>query len=66
MIRNKIDMLFAKYDQDGTGFLGQQEFLASFNELCHDLNMPPPQSFDQVMNIAQSIDTNFDGRISKM
>ena len=31
-----------------------------------DLNMPPPQSQEQLFDIARQIDTNFDGRISKI
>ena len=34
--------------------------------LCQKLNMPPPQSYDEFINIAKSIDTNYDGKISKM
>ena len=66
MLRNKIDGIFARYDQTGSGFLEEHEFANFFGELCMELNIPPPQSYDDIINIAREIDTDYDCRISKM
>ena len=65
MLIGKIENIFARYDPNGTGHLEQNEFFAFFNELCVEMNVPPPQSYEAILNVAREVDTNYDGRISK-
>ena len=58
-------MVFQKYDQNGTGQLDAGEFYPAYQELCRLTGQSAPQSFEQVQQIAQQTDKDFDGRISK-
>lgn len=66
LLKSKIDEIFSRYDKDNTGNLEQAEFQGFFDELCHLLNRPSPTDYNQFVEAAKSIDSNYDGRISKM
>lgn len=65
-LRSFIDQIFAKYDRDGRGTLEENEFAPAIGEICQLAHMPPPSSYQQFIQIAREIDSNYDGRISKM
>lgn len=64
-LKNSIDQIFYKYDKDKTNFLNEKEFGACVGELCRMLNWPQPKDYKDFINIARSIDTNYDGKITK-
>lgn len=63
-LRQQIDYIFRKYDQNRTGQIDQGEFFPAYQELCQMTGQPAPQDFYSIQQIAQQTDQNFDGRIS--
>lgn len=65
-LRNAIDQIFYKYDKDNSGSMNEKEFGACIGELCKMLNKPQPKDYNEFIQIAKTIDTNYDGKISKV
>ena len=66
MLRNNINTVYQRHDQNRNGQLDGQEFFGAYQELCLRMGMAPPQSYQEIWNLAQQADTNHDGMISSM
>ena len=66
MLRNNIDAIFMTYDSNRSGSLEGQEFYNGYRDLCLRMGMCPPQDYMTLWNTIAQVDTNRDGRISKM
>ena len=65
MLRNNIDQIYMRYDQNRSGQLEGQEFFYGYRDLCLMMGIAPPQTPQEVMQAASACDQNHDGRISK-
>jgi Ca2+-binding EF-hand superfamily protein len=65
-LRQQIDMVFQRHDNNQSGQLEGPEFFNAYRDLCLSMGMAPPQSQQEVIMAAQQCDTNHDGRVSKM
>ncbi len=66
LLRNNIDIIYTRYDMNFSGQLEGQEFFFAYRDLCLMMGMAPPMDMQTVFNAAQTSDTNFNGRTSKM
>lgn len=65
MLQAKIEMVYQKYDQNRNGQLEGQEFFNAYKELCLQMGMAPPNSYQDAWTAVQQCDSNRDGRVSK-
>jgi hypothetical protein len=42
------------------------EFFNAYREICLHMGMAPPNDYQSLLQVAQTCDTNFDGRINRM
>ena len=66
MLNNNIDYIYQKFDTNCTGQLEGTEFFNAYSDLCLNMGLSPPQSYQEVSNAILSADANFNGRVSKM
>ena len=66
MLKNKINQVFMQYDMNRNGQLEGPEFYGAYRDLCLMMGMAPPQSQQEVWQVAMQTDLNGDGMISPM
>lgn len=64
-LQQVINQIYMKYDRDCSGQLNQYELVNALPEMCQMMGIPPLQNYNQAIQIAQQLDTNFNGQISK-
>lgn len=64
-LQQAVQQVYMRYDTNRSGQLEGQEFFNAYRDLCLQMGMAPPQSYQEVWQAAQQCDSNRDGRVSQ-
>ena len=63
-LQQQVQQVFQRYDKNHSQQLEGEEFFHAYRDLCLQMGMAPPNSYQEVWQAAQQIDQNRDGKVS--